>query len=200
MIELAQPYSAACDENKAPILAEIAPLFAQARRVLEIGSGTGQHAVHFAAAMPQLIWQCSDLSEHLPGINLWLRHAALPNLPAPLTLNVDREWPSGPVDAVFSANTAHIMSAAQVERLFTGVGRLLAAGMPFALYGPFSDDGVHTSPSNAEFDRMLRQRDPRSGVRDLTDLRRFAHAAGLELERDLSMPVNNRTLVWRKRG
>lgn len=211
MIGIEKPYSAACDENKEPILSVLAPLLAQARTVLEIGSGTGQHAVHFAGAMPHLTWQCTDVAAHLPGIGLWLAEAALPNLPPPLRLEVDggpdlepgrepdRDWPAGPFDAVFSANTAHIMSLPQVEHMFQGVGRLLPAGAPFALYGPFSDDGRHTSASNAEFDRMLRRQDPLSGVRDLSDLRRFADRAGLELERDLAMPVNNRTLIWRRR-
>ena len=176
----------------------LAPLLAGVRSVLEIGSGTGQHAVHFARAMPSLTWQCSDRPEHLPGIGLWLAEARLPNLPAALPLDVDGPWPDGPYDAVYSANTAHIMSLPQVERMFDGVGRLLPEGAPFMLYGPFSDGGRHNSDSNARFDRMLRERDPLSGVRDLSDLRRFAAAAGLILEQDVPMPVNNRTLVWRR--
>ncbi len=195
-----KPYSPACEENKAPILSVIQPLFADARQVLEIGSGTGQHAVYFAAAMPHLRWQCSDVAEYLPGISAWLDEAALPNLPAPIELDVDTAWPDGSFDAAYSANTAHIMSLPQVKQMFTAIGCLLSAGAPFALYGPFSEDGRHTSASNAQFDRYLRQHDPLSGVRDLIDLRRFADAAGLSLEDDRPMPVNNRTLIWRKRG
>jgi cyclopropane fatty-acyl-phospholipid synthase-like methyltransferase len=180
----------------------IAPLFADRRHVLEIGAGTGQHAVHFAPALPQLIWQASDIPAHLSGIALWLSEAALPNLPPAIALDVDGSWPepdpAAPFDAVYSANTAHIMSWPQVERLFAGVGALLPPGGPFALYGPFSYGGRHTSRSNADFDRMLRARDPLSGVRDLDDLTGIADAAGLALERDIAMPVNNRTLVWRK--
>ncbi|HCS90928.1 MAG: DUF938 domain-containing protein [Thiohalocapsa sp. PB-PSB1] len=206
MISIDKPYSEACEQNKAPILAIIAPLFARSQHVLEIGSGTGQHAVHFAAAMPHLRWQCSDVAAQLPGIRLWLDEAALANLPQPLHLDIDGDsevdrndcWPDGQFDAVFSANTAHILSLIQVERMFRGVGRLLPVGAPFALYGPFSENGRHISRSNAEFDRMLRQRDPFSGVRDLEDIRRFADSAGLELEQNLAMPVNNRTLIWRK--
>ncbi len=200
MLSSEKPYSPACDENKAPILAVLRPLLADRKQVLEIGSGTGQHAVHFAAAMPHLRWQCSDIEAHLPGIDAWLSEVTLANLPAAIRLNVDSDWPAGPFDAVYSANTAHIMSLPQVEKMFMGVGRLLPVGAPFALYGPFSDDGKHASPSNAQFDRHLRQYDPLSGVRDLNDLRRFADAAGLDLEHDMPMPVNNRTLVWRRRG
>jgi len=129
---------------------------------------------------------------------LWLDEAAAANLPAPIVLDVDGDWPSGPFDAVFSANTAHIMSMAQVERMFAGVGQLLPEGGLFLLYGPFSYHGRHTSDSNAAFDRSLRMRDPLSGVRDLDDLSRLATAAGMTLDEDIAMPVNNRTLVWRK--
>ena len=191
-----KPFSLASEENKAPILAVIEPLFAKSRRVLEIGSGTGQHAVHFAARLPHLIWQTSDVPAHLPGIRLWLAEAQLPNLPEPLGLDVTGDWPAGPFDGVFSANTAHIMGAPEVALMFLGVGRILAPGASFALYGPFSDGGRHTSESNARFDASLKARDPRMGVRDLDDLRVLADRAGLELHADHAMPVNNRTLVW----
>ncbi|NBC13417.1 MAG: DUF938 domain-containing protein [Gammaproteobacteria bacterium] len=198
-----KPYSPACDENKAPILAVLVPLFADRRHVLEIGAGTGQHAVHFAPALAHLTWQASDVAAHLPGIGRWLAEADLPNLPAAIELDVDGAWPepdpAAPIDAVYSANTAHIMAWTQVQRMLAGVGALLPAGAPFALYGPFSKGGQHTSRSNADFDRMLRARDPFSGVRDLDDLLPVAEAAGLALEDDIAMPVNNRTLVWRKR-
>jgi len=198
-----KPYSPACDENKAPILAVLMPLFADRRHVLEIGAGTGQHAVHFAPALAHLTWQASDVAAHLRGIGRWLAEADLPNLPAAIELDVDGAWPepdpAAPIDAVYSANTAHIMGWAQVQRMLAGVGALLPAGAPFALYGPFSNGGRHTSQSNADFDRMLRARDPFSGVRDLDDLIPVAEAAGLALEDDIAMPVNNRTLVWRKR-
>ena len=198
-----KPYAPACDENKAAILAVLEPLFADRRRVLEIGAGTGQHAVHFARAMPHLAWQCSDVPARLPGIALWIAEAGLANLPPAIAVDVDGAWPEPapgvPFDAAFSANTAHIMSLPQVERLFRGVAALLPPGAPFALYGPFSDGGRHTSQSNADFDRWLRARDPLSGVRDLDDLSRFADAAGLELVDDVAMPVNNRTLIWRRR-
>lgn len=193
-----RPYSQACEENKAPILAVISPLFQAAQRVLELGSGTGQHAVHFAAALPHLTWQTSDLPANLPGIRLWLTEAALPNLPPPIALDVLGDWPMGPYDGVFSANTAHIMGEPAVIALLLGAGRVLAPGGHFALYGPFRVAGRHTSESNAQFDAGLRARDPRMGVRDITDLCHWAEDAGLRLVADTPMPVNNRTLVWQK--
>jgi len=195
-----KPFAPACEENKGPILEVIAPRLRDALSLLEIGSCTGQHAVHFAPAMPHLTWQCSDVADYLPGMHLWLDEAPASNLPEPIELDVDGPWPKGPFDAVFSANTAHIMSLEQVRRMFLGVGRLLPAGDPFLLYGPFSNGGHHTSPSNAAFDRSLRLRDPVSGVRDLDELKAFADEAGLTLNEDIAMPVNNRTLVWRKQA
>jgi cyclopropane fatty-acyl-phospholipid synthase-like methyltransferase len=198
-----KPYSPAAEENKQPILEALAPRIGAAHAILEIGSGTGQHAVHFARALPDLRWQCSDVGDHLPGIRRWIDESGLPNLPAPLELDVDGDWTTAlngqHYDAVYSANTAHIMSLRQVERMFTGVGALLPAGARLFLYGPFSIDGRHTSASNARFDLSLRQRDPLSGVRDLRELERFADASGLVLEENIAMPVNNRTLVWRRR-
>ena len=168
--------------------------------ILEIGGGTGQHAVHFARALPHLVWQPTDLPENLPGMRLWFADANLPNLTPPLELDVCRDpWPVARADGAFSANTAHIMAWTAVECLFRGVGRVLEPGGAFCLYGPFSYGGQHTSPSNTEFDRWLRQRDPASGVRDFDDLDRLARANGLRLLRDCPMPVNNRTLVWVKR-
>ncbi|MBK5963073.1 methylase [Thiocystis minor] len=195
-----KPYASSCDENREPILAVIRPLFASARHLLEIGSGTGQHAVFFAAAMPHLTWQTSDVAEHLPGIRAWLEEAALPNLPLPLTLDVNDDWPVGPFDAVFSANTAHIMSAADVAVLFRGVGEVLAPGGHFAQYGPFNEGGRYTSDSNRRFDAALKSRDPRMGLRDLDDLRTLAARHNLTLTDNHAMPVNNRTLVWQRGG
>lgn len=198
-----KPFSPASEENKQPILEVIAPRLGKARALLEIGSGTGQHAVHFATALPALRWQCSDVPAHLPGISQWIDEARQPNLPNPIRLDVDDpDWVEQQrdqgYDAVFSANTAHIMSLAQVERMFLGVGRLLPSGGHFLLYGPFSRDGQHNSESNRRFDQSLRMRNPQSGVRDIGDLERFARRAELWLEEDIAMPVNNRTLVWRK--
>jgi hypothetical protein len=157
--------------------------------------------VHFAAAMPWLRWQCSERAEHLPGIRAWLDEAALANTPAPLELDVARgPWPGGGFDAVFSANTLHIMGWAEVEAFFAGVGRVLAGardGGVLAVYGPFNYAGGCTSESNREFDAWLRARDPDSGLRDFEAVDALARAAGLRLADDVAMPANNRCLVWR---
>ncbi|WP_435684285.1 DUF938 domain-containing protein [Sedimenticola selenatireducens] len=194
-----KPYSESCDQNRDPILSVIQPLFAELTRVLEIGSGTGQHAVYFAAAMPHLTWHTSDCLEYHDGIRLWLEEAALPNVRPPLQLDVARSvWPSLDVEAVFSANTAHIMHWPEVEAMFAGVGGLLPAGGLFALYGPFNYQGRFTSDSNARFDGWLKQRDPAMGVRDFEALDRLANAAGMALMQDFEMPANNRILCWRR--
>ncbi len=196
-----KPFAPACERNREPILAVLRDCFADRRRVLEIGSGTGQHAVHFAAAMPWLQWQCSDRAEHLPGIRVWLDEAALANAPAPLALDVARgPWPAGGFDAVFSANTLHIMGWAEVEAFFAGVGRVLAGAEDgvLAVYGPFNYAGTYTSDSNRDFDAWLRARDPRSGLRDFEAVDALARAAGLRLVGDAAMPANNRCLFWRR--
>lgn len=194
-----KPYAESCDQNRDPILSVIQPLFAELTRVLEIGSGTGQHAVYFAAAMPHLTWHTSDCLEYHDGIRLWLEEAALPNVRPPLQLDVARSvWPALDVEAVFSANTAHIMHWPEVEAMFAGVGGLLPAGGLFALYGPFNYQGRFTSDSNARFDGWLKQRDPAMGVRDFEALDRLANTAGMALMQDFEMPANNRILCWRR--
>lgn len=196
-----KPFSQACENNKDPILAVIAPAFAAAQTVLEIGSGTGQHAVHFGAALPHLVWQTSDVEDNHPGICAWLKEAALPNVRSPLHLDVDgREWLALRVEGVFSANTAHIMSWEQVINMVAGVGVILSPGGVFCLYGPFNYSGRYTSESNARFDQWLKARDPLSGIRDFEAIDELARGAGLDLQADHPMPANNRTLVWRKRA
>lgn len=196
-----KPYSEACERNKDPILAVLKHAFADCTRVLEIGSGTGQHAVHFAQHMPHLQWQASEVAAHLAGIRAWIDEAALENLPPPLALNVtDAHWPDVNADAVFTANTLHIMSWPEVQRLFARVGALLDAGGVFAVYGPFKYAGVHTAESNARFDTMLRQRDSQSGLRDFEAVDALARASGFRLVGDHAMPANNRTIVWVKAG
>lgn len=195
-----KPYSEACEENKRPILDVIRPLFQTVRRLLEIGSGTGQHAVFFAAALPHLTWQTSDRASYLPGIRAWIDESDLSNLPPPLVLDVRARWPDERYDAIFSANTAHIMSEPEVVALFDGIGQLLEPGGHFALYGPFDIAGRHTSESNARFDAMLRARDPAMGLRDRDWLTELGRERGLAFVADHPMPVNNRTLVWRREG
>jgi len=194
-----KPFAEACEQNKQPILAVLQSQFADCQTILEIGSGTGQHAIFFAAQMPHLYWQPSDVAGNLPGIRLWLDEADSDNLAEPLLLDMlQPDWPRQTFDGVFSANTVHIMGWPAVEALFAGVGRVLRPGGRFCLYGPFKYQGVHTSESNARFDTWLRQRDSASGVRDMQDLQQLAEAAGLSLVEDIEMPVNNRTLVWKK--
>lgn len=193
----ARPYSAASERNREPILAVLRCAFAGRRRVLEIGSGTGQHAVHFAAALPELVWQSSDRAENLEGIRAWLDQAGLPNTPAPLSFDVrDAQWPAGGFDAVFTANTLHIMAPEEVEILFRRLPEVLAAEARVAIYGPFNYGGRHTSPSNAQFDASLRAGDPRRGIRDIEWITQLAQAAGLSLIEDCEMPANNRLLLW----
>lgn len=191
-------FSEACEENKDPILAVLRREFADCRTVLEIGSGTGQHAVYFSRHLPHLTWQPSDLEAQHASIDAWRAEAGLPNLLPPLLLDVAREdWPTYNVDGIFSANTAHIMAWPAVVSMFAGIGRLLKANGVFCLYGPFNYHRRYTSESNARFDVMLKQRDPLSGLRDFGDLEALAGANGLSLTRDYAMPVNNRLLVWR---
>jgi SAM-dependent methyltransferase len=192
-----KPYSESCERNRQPILSVLKRVFAKARTVLEIGSGTGQHAAYFAPELPHLVWQPSDVAEHLSGITLWIDECAAPNLRAPIELDVDKPWPAVAADAVFAANVCHIMSWPQVEHMFEGVGRVLASGGVFALYGPFNYGGRYTSESNARFDAMLRARDPASGLRDFKALVALARRSGLVMAEDNPMPANNRTLVWR---
>ena len=194
-----KPFSESCVQNREPILAVLRELFADRSHVLEVGSGTGQHAVYFGAELPHLRWQTADVPQHHAGIQLWLAEAKLSNVLPPLPLDVNQTgWLSGRYDAVFSANTLHIMSWPEVEKFFAGVGEVLLAGGILAVYGPFNYDGRYTSESNARFDTWLKARDPASGVRDFEAVDALARAQGLLLRQDIAMPANNRTLVWSK--
>ncbi len=198
MTGIEKPFSPACEENKLPIRDVLSLYLADAETLLEIGSGTGQHAVFFARSFPRVRLQPSDVMENLPGIRLWRDEARLPNLLAPMELEVTAEWPEASYDAVFSANTAHIMSESKVAAMMRGIPGVLVPGGVFALYGPFNYGGRFTSESNARFDVALKQRDPRSGVKDFETLDALARESGLALVADHEMPANNRTLVWRR--
>lgn len=194
-----RPHAPSCERNRDPILAVLRERFADRRRVLEIGSGTGQHAVYFARAMPWLEWQASDVAEQLPGIRAWRDHARLPNTPPPIALDVlQPRWPEVDADAVFTANTLHIMGPDGVQAFFRGVGALLAdvAGGTLVAYGPFNYAGGYTSDSNRDFDAWLKARDPRSGIRDFEAVDALARDAGLVLVDDVAMPAHNRCLAW----
>lgn len=194
-----KPHSDACERNRDPILEVLRQWFKQPGTVLEIGAGTGQHAVHFAAHMPHLDWLPTDCEENLPGIRMWVEEAALANLRAPVCLDVhDHDWPLQEASYVFSANTAHIMSWPEVELMFTGVGKVLQTQGVFCLYGPFNRDGGYTSDSNREFDEALAARDPNMGLRDDRALIALARKHALGFVADHSMPAKNRLLVWKK--
>ncbi len=176
-------------------------MFAGRKRVLEIASGTGQHAVYFGRELPYLTWQPTELPGQLPGIRAWLDEAQLPNVLPPLAMDInDACWPVSPVDAIFNANTAHIVSWPEVERLFAHIARAIEPGGCVCFYGPYNYGGKFTSESNARFDAWLKSRDPESGIRDFEAVNRLAASHGLELLRDIAMPSNNRTLVWEAGG
>ncbi|MEN8205691.1 MAG: DUF938 domain-containing protein [Pseudomonadota bacterium] len=192
-------YSQACDENRDPILGIIREAFADAHHILEIGSGTGQHAVYFARQLPHLTWQPSDLPENLASINAWRDEAGLEHIFPPLDLNVTAAtWPDGEYDGLFTANTTHIMSWEAVQCMFSGIGNLLQTDARCCVYGPFNYGGDFSSDSNRHFDTWLKDRDPDSGIRDFEALAELATVNGFELEADNEMPVNNHLLVWKK--
>lgn len=199
-----KPFSEACERNREPILAVLRDAFAGSRAVLEIGAGTGQHAVYFAQHLPHLVWQPTDRAVHLPGIRAWCDEAALQNLLPPRALDVMQAgWGMANAqafDAVFTANTLHIMSWAAMEAFFAGMGRVLPSGGVLAVYGPFNIDGRYTAPSNAQFDAWLKARDPQSGIRDREAVDALGQREGLVRTGDHSMPANNRLVVWRRKS
>jgi len=191
-----KPDAPSCLRNREPILGVLREHFADRRTVLEIGSGTGQHAIFFAAALRHLNWQTSEQRENLPGILAWLNEAALPNTPAPLELDVMGAWPTQHYDAIFSANTLHIMSWANVECMFARLHEVMTGDAVLAIYGPFNYAGHFTSESNATFDAWLKQSGAHRGIRDFEAVDALAGKAGLTLLEDRAMPSNNRCLVW----
>jgi len=194
-----KPHAPATERNRDPILQVLQSVFADRKHVLEIGSGTGQHAVHFAAALPWLTWHCSDRAENLDGIRAWLDEAALPNTPAPLRLDVARDpWPARRFDAAFTANTLHIMAWPEVEALFRGLAAALEPDAVLVVYGPFRIGGRHTSDSNQAFDDDLKARAAHMGVRELEAVDALARVIGFGPVEDHTLPANNRCLVWRR--
>jgi len=192
------PYSDACERNRSPILQALANYLPGTGCVLEIGSCSGQHVVFFAPAFPYLDWQPSDRLEYLQGLKARVSAEGVSTILDPIELDVMHSWPDRVYDAVYSANTAHIMSWSAVEAMFAGVGCHLAPGGVFCLYGPFIQEDGDTSPSNVIFDRNLRARDPAMGVRSLAELEKLAQGSQLGLIEKLRMPANNLMLVFRK--
>ncbi|HET9033839.1 MAG TPA: DUF938 domain-containing protein [Dokdonella sp.] len=194
-----KPFSPSCERNREPILDVLREVFSERSHVLEIGSGTGQHAVHFASAMPHLRWQTSDRTEYLAGVRSWLDDAALANTPAPLVFDVGQDdWPAMRFDAIFTANTLHIMAWTEVERLFARLPEIMSDTCVFVAYGPFNINGQYTSDSNAEFDRWLHERGAHMAIRDLAAIDALAEAAGLQRIALQPMPANNFCAVWRR--
>lgn len=197
---MSKPFAPACERNRDPILDVLKPHFNERHRVLEVGSGTGQHAVYFAAAMPHLRWQTSERPSYLPGIQLWLDEAGLPNTPPPLVLDVNDDWTAlgRRFDAVFTANTLHIMGWPEVERLFAQLPQVMLDQALLAVYGPFNYAGRFTSASNATFDATLKADNPKRGLRDFEAVNALAGQAGLQLLADHAMPANNRLILWQR--
>jgi len=194
-----KPFSQACINNRGPISGILERVFANKRNILEIGSGTGQHAVWFASKMPHLSWQTSDQAQYHAGINQWIEECPSPNLLAPIPLNVLTDpWPTNAYDGIYSANTAHIMPWEAVVAMFAGVGVRLSSNGIFCLYGPIKYQGELDAQSNVQFDQRLQQQFPHQGIREFHDINRLALAAVLVLLEDNTMPANNRLLVWQK--
>jgi len=194
-----RPFSEYAGRNGAPILEVLRDELANSTKVLEIGSGTGQHAALFAMEMPHLQWQTSDLDENHEGIRAWIERAELTNLLPPLSLNVlTADVTATSCDAVYSSNTAHIMGIDAVKKMFALVGNALADGGVFCLYGPFRRGGEFNTPSNAAFHHSLRSRDPDMGIRDLETLDEFGLDHSLTRVRLYSMPANNHMAIWNK--
>lgn len=189
--------------NREPILEVLRRVLPHEGRVLEIASGTGEHAVFFAAALPGLVWIPTDADPSaLPSITAHRALAALPNVEPPRLLDTREPWPleaDERIAALVAINVIHISPWEATVALFGGAAAVLPAGAPLVTYGPYAIDGAHTAPSNEAFDASLRARDPRSGVRDVTDVARVAEDAGFTLEERIAMPANNFTLVFRRR-
>lgn len=191
------PFSEACERNKGPIGQALERLLPPRAQVLEIGAGTGQHAVHFSALIPGVQWQASDRAENLPGLAARFEREAAGRLSPPLALDVrDGAWPPGPFDAIYTANTLHIMPFALTPVLLDRAAQCLRPGGLLIIYGPFSDGGVHHAASNARFDQQLRQRDAQMGIRDAQEVSELARQYGLVRQTDLPLPANNRLLVF----
>ena len=191
------PFAEAAQQNREVILQAIRPYLRG--RVLEIGSGTGQHAVYFASLLPELHWQTSDLEPNLSGIRARIDDSGLGNLPPPLLLDASGAWPASEFDTIYTANSFHIMDSTAVADCFKGCGVCLSAGGLLIVYGPFNFAGDFTSTSNARFDAMLKANNPGSGIKDFEWLDSLAQSAGMTLVADVEMPANNRSLIWKKR-
>lgn len=195
-----KPYSASCDSNKAPILEVLyKTILPSDRRLLEIGSGTGQHAVYLAPKFPQLEWYPTDLSSNLSGMNLWFKEARIATIQKPTRLDVSKDdFPKLKFDVVFTANTLHMMHWKDCKAFMKLLGHRLREGSRAIFYGPFKYQGEFTSPGNAEFDLSLKAKDPLSGIRAFEDINNNMIKNGFELLEDYDMPAHNRILVYQR--
>lgn len=190
-------FSEAADRNKTAILDVISDVLKQSNHVLEVGTGTGQHALYFADQMPHLIWHATDFGEYLVGLKQEINQSSVVNVQEPTELDVRQlPWSQPSVDLVYSANTLHIMGWNAVEDFFVGVDQILQPQGHLVVYGPFKYSGDFTSSSNADFDLWLKDRDPVSGIRDFEAVNQLANNIGLKLVADHSMPANNQCLIW----
>lgn len=191
-------FNQSCEKNKEPILEKLKIDLADSTTILEIGSGSGQHALYFGEQLPHLHWQTTEIAALVPALSDNLQTKPLPNVPSPAVLDVSQHpWPVGPVSAIFSANTLHIMAWGHVENFFAGVGKALQADGRLCIYGPFRYQNDYTSESNAKFDLWLKERDSHSGIRDFEAVDLLARRQGLELLVDHQMPSNNQLIVWK---
>lgn len=194
-----KPNAASCEQNQQIILDVLKTLFIESGDVLEIGSGTGQHAVFFSANLMHLNWQPSDLEAEHVGMKMWFDEVEHDRIQTPLILDVDMsKWNVDKKDYIFTANTTHIISEQQTEKMFQHVGECLKSGGLFAQYGPFNYNGKYTSESNANFDVWLKQRNPLSCIKDFETIETLANENAMKLFNDIEMPANNRILVWQK--
>ncbi len=194
-----KPYAPSCEQNQQVILDNLKTLFISPGKVLEIGSGTGQHAVFFTQHLPHLQWYPGDLECEHAGMKLWFDELEHQRILAPLLLDVDEpNWPVDKMDYIFTANTTHIISSDQTEKLFKHAGDILKTDGLFVQYGPFNYKGQYTSESNAQFDVWLKQRNPLSCIKDFEVLQKLADVESMKLIKDIEMPANNRLLVWKK--
>ena len=197
-----KPFSQACENNREPIFDVLKDEFSDKKAILEIGSGTGQHAVFMAPQLPHLLWQTSDLNENMPGINRWIDDAKAVNVQRPLEIDIEKHWPNSELlanfDGLYSANTCHIMPWDTVQKFFLGLNSM-RQGSRLSIYGPFKYEGRFTSESNERFDHWLKAQEPHRGIRDFEAVVDMANKSGFELLNDHKMPANNQLLVWQKR-
>lgn len=192
-------YAPACERNKDPILEVLRGILPPSGTVLEIGSGTGQHAAYFAVHLPHLHWQPTDRAESLPSIRAWAAASGASNLRAPFALDLFADhWPIDAADAIVCINTLHIVAWEGVEKFFAGAARVLDVGAVLYAYGPYRYATHPLEPSNEAFDRWLKARDPHSGVRDFEAVNAAARCHGFDLAGDRAMPANNRSIWWIK--